>query len=97
MAKLKDGLVRKHDERTAFEKHQEALRQKHNIENKIENTDNKIIVEKKSAVKYLILGAGNTLQVLASIVILGLALIGLTSLALPSVRQTLLMYFQVVT
>lgn len=93
MAKLKDGLVRKHDERTAFEKHQEALRQKHNIE----NTDNKIIVEKKSAVKYLILGAGNTLQVLASIVILGLALIGLTSLALPSVRQTLLMYFQVVT
>lgn len=93
MAKLKDGLVRKHDERTAFEKHQEALRQKHNIE----DTDNKIIVEKKSAIKYLILGAGNTLQVFASILILGLALIGLTALVLPSVRQTLLMYFQVMT
>lgn len=84
MAKLKNSLIKKRNENIAFENKQKALRKKYNVEAPKEQ----VIVEKNSTAKYLILGIGNILQVTATVIILVLAVIGITTLAHPELRRS---------
>lgn len=73
--KFKDGFVEKYQRKVEQEQEQKKLKVKHKIED-----DDKIIVEKSSAVKYLTLSIGKAIQLAATVVILGLAIVGLISL-----------------
>lgn len=73
--KFKDGFVEKYQKEVKQEQEQKKLKAKHNIDD-----DNKIIVEKPSALKYLALSVGKSIQLTATVVILALAIIGLISI-----------------
>lgn len=83
MTKFKGGLVKGYMKQVKEEKEQAELRKKHHVP----ENDNRIIVEKKSAIKYLVIATGRVIQILATILILLLAIVGATALAYPQIRQ----------
>lgn len=72
-------------EQQEFEKQQKELKRKHRIDEK-----NVIVVEKSNMTKFLIRTIGNVVRISATILILVLASIGLTTLLYPQIRNELL-------
>ena len=72
-------------EQQEFEKQQKELKRKHRIDEK-----NVIVVEKSNMTKFLIRTIGNVVRISATILILILASIGLTTLLYPQIRNVLL-------
>lgn len=72
-------------EQQEFEKQQKELKRKHRIDEK-----NVIVVEKSNMTKFLIRTIGNVVRISATILILILASIGLTTLLYPQIRNELL-------
>lgn len=85
MSRIKRSLVSQIKEQQEFEKQQNELKRKHKIEEK-----NIIVVEKSNMTKFLIRTIGNIVRISATILILVLASIGLTTLLYPQIRNELL-------
>lgn len=85
MSRIKRSLVSQIKEQQEFEKQQNELKRKHRIEEK-----NVIVVEKSNMTKFLIRTIGNVVRISATILILVLASIGLTTLLYPQIRSELL-------
>lgn len=85
MSRIKRSLVSQIKEQQEFEKQQNELKRKHRIEEK-----NVIVVEKSNMTKFLIRTIGNVVRISATILILVLASIGLTTLLYPQIRNELL-------
>lgn len=81
MGKFKHGIVQDIEERREFEKEQASLKAKHHIE-----TD-KVIVEKSNMVKFTVKTLSGLVKTGASILLCGLALLGLMALVYPGPRQ----------
>lgn len=75
MSRIKRSLVSQIKEQQEFEKQQKELKRKHRIDEK-----NVIVVEKSNMTKFLIRTIGNVVRISATILILILASIGLTTL-----------------
>lgn len=88
MPKFK-GLVEKQRENAEYQEEQKSLREKHHIEN-----EDVVVVEKDNMAKFSIRTMGNLIRILATIVILCLAAIGLTAIIYPEAREALLAIFQ---
>ena len=89
MAKFKTGLVKEYKEKQAFQQGQEKLKEQHNI------TDEKVIVvEKSNMAKFTVKTLAALVKLLASAVLLCLAVTGLTALVYPSTRAALLILAQ---
>lgn len=85
MSRIKRSLVSQIKEQQEFEKQQKELKRKHRIDEK-----NVIVVEKSNMTKFLIRTIGNVVRISATILILILASIGLTTLLYPQIRNELL-------
>lgn len=85
MSRIKRSLVSQIKEQQEFEKQQKELKRKHRIDEK-----NVIVVEKSNMTKFLIRTIGNVVRISATILILVLASIGLTTLLYPQIRNELL-------
>lgn len=88
MSRIKRSLVSQIKEQQEFEKQQKELKRKHRIDEK-----NVIVVEKSNMTKFLIRTIGNVVRISATILILILASIGLTTLLYPQIRNELLIIF----
>lgn len=86
--KYKNKLVADIKEEHRFEEEQNALKDKHGIEN-----PDVIVVEKTNMLKFLIRSFGILVRVVASIIILVLATIGVITLIYPDLRLGLLETF----
>lgn len=82
MSRIKRSLVSQIKEQQEFEKQQNELKRKHGIEEK-----NVIVVEKSNMMKFLIRTIGNVIRISATIIILILASVGLTTLLYPHIRN----------
>lgn len=80
MSRIKRSLVSQIKEQQEFEKQQKELKRKHRIDEK-----NVIVVEKSNMTKFLIRTIGNVVRISATILILILASIGLTTLLYPQI------------
>lgn len=85
MSRIKRSLVSQIKEQQEFEKQQNELKRKHGIEE-----NNIIVVEKSNMMKFLIRTIGNVIRISATIIILFLASIGLTTLLYPKIRSEFL-------
>lgn len=87
MQQYKDGaeLVAKIEQEREFEKEQERLREKHQIE-----AEDVVVVERPSLVKFLLKLGVSTCKTAFTILLLLLALFGLLSLLYPQPREELL-------
>lgn len=89
MARFKTGLVKEYKEKQAFHQDQEKLKEQHNI------TDEKVIVvEKSNMAKFTVKTFAALVKLLASAVLLCLAVVGLAALIYPSTRADLLVIAQ---
>lgn len=88
MTKFKKTFVPDIQAKIDFEKEQEELKQKHNLE-----TD-KVVVEKSNMVKFTVNTVKEIIRTLASILVFILAAIGLVALVYPEPRQALLGVWQ---
>ena len=82
MSKYKRSIVENIKQEQVFQREQDALQEKYNIENK-----NVVIVEKSNIYKYTIRMIATLTRVLATIIILVLASIGLVALIYPAPRS----------
>lgn len=85
MSRIKRSLVSQIKEQQEFEKQQNELKRKHGIEG-----ENVIVVEKSNMTKFLVRTIGNVIRIFATIIILILASVGLTTLLYPQIRNELL-------
>ena len=85
MSRIKKSLVSQIKEKQEFDKQQNELKRKHGIEEK-----NVIVVEKSNMTKFLIRTIGNLIRISATIIILILASVGLTTLLYPHIRNEFL-------
>ena len=83
MAKFKKTIVPDIQAKHEFEREQEELKQKHQLE-----TD-KIIIEKNNMVKFTVNTVKDGIRLLATILVFVLAAIGLIGLIYPEPRQEL--------
>ncbi len=80
--KIITGLEKEKQEKEVFEKEQSQLHRKHNIKD-----DNVIVVEKTNMTKFTIKMAVRFIKLIATIFLLILAVIGLTTLIYPETRE----------
>lgn len=85
MEKYKTGLVQEYHEKLEYEKHQDELKKKHNIED-----ENIVVVEKDDKVKFFILLLISGIKTASAICITILAAIGIISLIYPAIREELI-------
>lgn len=82
--KYKKGLVNEVKADIAYEKEQEKLKEKYNLDEDV------VVVEKSNAYKFTITVLINVIKTLATIIILILAAIGLITLIYPTTREAVL-------
>lgn len=83
--KFKTSLVSQVKAQEATEQEQKVLHKKHNIED-----ENVIVVEKSNMTKFLISTIGGVIRTFATIVLLILAVIGLTAIIYPEPRADMI-------
>lgn len=83
MSKFKKGLVSDIKEEKAFEKKQEDLKEKYNLD----VAEGVVVVEKTNAYKFTIKAISILIRTVATICLLTLASIGLITLIYPESRQ----------
>lgn len=88
MAKYKRGLVEDVKNELADKNRQEILHQKYSVD------ENMVVVEKSNMVKFFIRSLGIGIHVLATIILLVLAAIGLLALLYPDTRNGLYQIYQ---
>lgn len=88
MTKFKKTFVPDIQAKLDFEKEQEELKQKHNLE-----TD-KIVVEKSNMVKFTVNTVKDIIRTVANILLFILAAIGIVALVYPEPRQALIGVWQ---
>lgn len=89
MAKFKTSLVSKYKEDKKRQEEQQKLKDKHNIKD-----DNIVVVEKTNMTKFTVKMAIRLIKLIATICLLVLAAIGLTTLIFPETRESFLGIFQ---
>lgn len=89
MGKFKNTLVKGIKEEQEQKQKQAKLRSKHHIE-----ADNVMVVEKANLLKFLVRTLGKMIQVVATVIIFSLAVIGLLALVYPEVREEILQVLQ---
>lgn len=77
-------LITGKKEKMAFEEGQKRIKRKHHIDN-----ENVIVVEKSNTIKFLIKVVSNTVHIMATIILIGLAIVGLAALLYPEPRGEL--------
>ena len=77
-------LITGKKEKIAFEEGQKRIKRKHHIDN-----ENVVVVEKTNTIKFLVKAAGNTVHVIAAVILIGLAIVGLAALLYPEPRSEL--------
>lgn len=82
MSKYKQGLVKDIEAKNVFRQEQRNLKKKHHIE----ESEERIVVEKSNMAKFLIQTLAAMIRVVASICIGVLAVVGLLALLYPSSR-----------
>ncbi len=85
-------IVREYKENIERQAQQEKLREKHNI--KDENT---VVVEKSNMAKFSVNAFIRLVKFFAAVIIVCLAVIGLTALVFPETREALLAIFHLAT
>ena len=90
MAEFKRGLLKEFEEEEAFREKQEKLKAKHDIED-----ENVVVVEKTNFAKFSVTTLIRLIKLIATILILALAAIGLTALLYPECRMALFSIFNV--
>ena len=88
MAEFKRGLLKEFEEEEAFREKQEKLKAKHDIED-----ENVVVVEKTNFAKFSVTTLIRLIKLIATILILALAAIGLTALLYPECRMALFSIF----
>ena len=88
MAEFKRGLLKEFEEEEAFREKQEKLKAKHDIED-----ENVVVVEKTNFAKFSVTILIRLIKLIATILILALAAIGLTALLYPECRMALFSIF----
>ena len=88
MAEFKRGLLKEFQEEEAFREEQEKLKAKHDIED-----ENVVVVEKTNFAKFSVTTLIRLIKLIATILILALAAIGLTALLYPECRMALFSIF----
>ena len=88
MAEFKRGLLKEFEEEEAFREEQEKLKAKHDIED-----ENVVVVEKTNCAKLSVTTRIRRIKLIATILILALAAIGLTALLYPECRMALFSIF----
>ena len=83
--KFKTSLVSQVKAQEATVQEQKSLHEKHNIED-----ENIIVVEKSNMTKFLISTIGGVIRTLSTIILLILAIIGLTAIIYPEPRADLI-------
>lgn len=84
MGKYKKELVSKIVEEQKFQKKQSKLKEKYGL------SDNVVIIEKDNMIKFLFRLVESTIQKMATIILLILAIIGLFTLLYPEIRNAFL-------
>lgn len=87
MGKYKKELVSKIVEEQKFQKKQSKLKEKYEL------SDNVVIIEKDNMIKFFVRIIESTIQKMATIILLILAIIGLFTLLYPEIRNV---FFEVV-
>ncbi len=82
MAKFKSGFVSKYKEDTKRQDKQQRLKEKHKIQD-----EHIVVVEKSNMTKFTVKMAVRLIKLAASICLLALAAIGLTTLIFPDTRE----------
>lgn len=88
MAEFKRGLLKEFEEEETFREKQEKLKAKHDIED-----ENVVVVEKTNFAKFSVTTLIRLIKLIATILILALAAIGLTTLLYPECRMALFSIF----
>ena len=88
MAEFKRGLLKEFEEEEAFREEQEKLKAKHDIED-----ENVVVVEKTNFAKFSVTTLIRLIKLIATILILALAAIGLTALLYPECRMAFFSIF----
>ncbi|MBS6953512.1 MAG: hypothetical protein KH230_09785 [Enterocloster asparagiformis] len=83
----KKMLVEKVEEENAFKAQQEQLRKKYNIQKDV------VVVEKTNMGKFLIQKLGGLIRLIATIGLIGLALVGSAALVYPNSRDEIIAIF----
>lgn len=86
--RYKNALIRKANEERAFEQSQTQLKEKHGI-----SRDNVIVVEKANTFKFTVKSLAALIRLIAAIIMVILAVIGLAALIYPGPRQELSIIF----
>ena len=89
MANFKSGLVQDYKHTQQVKADQERLRHEHNIKD-----SSVVVVEKDSSIISLIRICGRAVQIVAAILLVILAAIGILSLVYPEPREAMLTLFQ---
>lgn len=89
MAKFKGGLVQDYKHTQQVKADQERLRHEYNIKD-----SSVVVVEKDSSIISLIRICGRAVQIVAAILLVILAAIGILSLVYPEPREAMLTLFQ---
>ena len=84
MSKIKTGLVREYNEKSAEEARQAELRQKYDIKK-----EDVVIVEKSNLAKFTVKTISSIIKIFATILIGAFAIIGLLCLLHPDLRPHL--------
>ena len=82
--KFRKGLVGDVEKKISYEEGQKALREKYKIKEDV------VVVEKSSVLKVLIRAAGSTVRIMARILLVILATIGIIALIYPETRDVLM-------
>lgn len=88
MAKFKISLVSKYKEDKKRQEEQQRLKDKHNIKD-----NNVVVVEKANMTKFTVKMAVRFIKLIATICLLVLAVIGLTTLIFPETREAFIGIF----
>lgn len=83
MAKYKKRIVQDIKEKHEFEREQKALKEKHHLDTE------KIVVEKSNMVKFTVNTVKGLIRIIAMILLLSLAMIGLMAVIYPAPREAL--------
>lgn len=84
MSKFKTGLVKQVNEENAAIAQQQALHEKHHVED-----PNVVVVEKRGIFKFTVRTLGSLIRVIAFSVLILLAIVGLIALVYPEPRDAL--------
>lgn len=82
--KFRKGLVGDVEKKISYEEGQKALREKYKIKEDV------VVVEKSSVLKVLIRAAGSAVRIMARILLVILATIGIIALIYPETRDALM-------